>query len=294
MFLFPSFYTETSLSGILVRIYDPHLFLKKKMSSQDLTSHKVATIISWILSVYVGVKYFLGSNPYQHSETPFSASPVFLTVYWIVLYVSQLAFITQIFLPVADSPNVTTRTQLTKLVGWHFTAFNLGIFLWSILFAKGHNILSEIVLVFNFVNILLLYFSHKTYAVKPLSNWLLIHLPTAAMPLSWLFFAIFYNGVVLFHVKHFVGRVIANVTIWMFLFVPGFFLVAFNDWAVGLSFSALTFSLGVGQLFTKAFALQWIFAFIISGLLFVLSVVAAFTGTFNRVGNLESAPLLEG
>lgn len=263
------------------------------MASNDLASHKVATIVSWLLSVYVSAKYFLGTNPYHHSETPYSASPIFTTVYWIILFVAQFAFITQIFLPVADSPNLTTRTQLTKLVGWHFTAFNLGVFLWSVLFARGHHFFSEIVLVFNFVNILLLYFTHKTYAVKPLSSWLLIHLPTAALPFSWLFFAIFYNGVVLFHVKHLIGRIIANVTIWLFLFVPGFFVVAFNDWGVGLSSSALVFSLGVGQLFTKAFALQWIFAFVISGLLLIVSLIAAFTGTLTKVVNLESAPLLE-
>lgn len=263
------------------------------MASNDLLSHKVATVISWLLAVYVSVKYFLGSNPHHHSETPFSASPLLITVYWIVFSVWQIAFVTQIFLPAADSPNVTSRTQLTKQVGWHFTVFNLGVFAWSILFAKKHYFLSEIVLVFNFVNILLLYFTHKTYAIKPLSNWLLVHFPTAALPLSWLFFAIFYNGVVLFHVKHFIGRVIANVTIWMFLFVPGFFVVAFNDWAVGLSSSALVFSLGLGQMFTKIFALQWIFAFIISALLLVASVLAAFTGSFTKVVNLESAPLLE-
>lgn len=80
----------------------------------------------------------------------------------------------------------------------------------------------------------------------------------------------------------------------MFLFVPGFFLVVFNDWGVGLSSSALVFSLGMGQLFTKLFALQWIFAFVISGLLLVLSVIVALTGSLSKNASSEGAPLLEG
>lgn len=98
----------------------------------------------------------------------------------------------------------------------------------------------------------------------------------------------------LFHVHKFVGRVIANITIWMFLFVPGFFLAVFNDWAVGLSSSALMFSLGVGQVITKAFALQWIFAFVIASVLLVLSLIVAVTGSLTKKStDTESAPLLQ-
>jgi hypothetical protein len=37
-------------------------------------------------------------------------------------------------------------------------------------------------------------------------------------------------------------------------------------------------AIGVGQFFTKIFALQWIFAFTIMGVLFVLSVMTSVSG----------------
>ncbi|EEQ41765.1 hypothetical protein EJF18_80047 [Clavispora lusitaniae] len=269
-------------------------------SQNDLLVHKVATILSWVLAVYATFRYFVGRspfdkhNPYHVGDTPYSSNLVFTLLYWAVLFLSQIAFVTQIFLPAADSSSVTNRNALTKLVGWHFTIFNLGVFVWTLLFVKHHYFWSEVILVLNFVNILSLYFTHKTYAITPLSNWFLIHWPTAALPFSWLFYAIFWNGAVLFHVHKFVGRVIANITIWMFLFVPGFFLAVFNDWAVGLSSSALMFSLGVGQVITKAFALQWIFAFVIASVLLVLSLIVAVTGSLTKKStDTESAPLLQ-
>lgn len=149
----------------------------------------------------------------------------------------------------------------------------------------------------NFVNIVALYFEHKTYAIKPLSTWFLIHWPTAAFPMVWLLYAIFWNGAVLFHVHKLAGRILANILIWVFLLIPTFFLVTFNDYATGIGASILMFGLGLGQLFTKLFALQWIFAFVISGVLLVLSILAAATGTVivqtETTTASEGAPLLE-
>lgn len=98
----------------------------------------------------------------------------------------------------------------------------------------------------------------------------------------------------MFHVHKFVGRVVSNVLIWDFLLAPGLLLVAYNDWGVGFSSAALMFGLGLGQFFTKVFALQWIFAFVIAGVLFVLSAIAAITGSLgtSRAVVDEEAPLL--
>lgn len=271
-------------------------------TSDELAAHKVATILSWVLSVYASLRYFVGRspfdkhNPYHVDDTPFSSNIIVTMLFWCLLFLMQILFVVQIFVPnVNHAAGFTNRLEITKLIGWHFTAFNLGTFVWTLLFVHHHYFWSEVVLVLNFVNILLLYFEHKTYSVKPLSNWFLIHWPTAAMPMSWLLYAIFWNGAVLFHVHKLPGRIFANVTIWMLLLIPGFFLVAFNDWATGISSSILMFGLGLGQLLTKAFALQWIFAFIISGLLLVMSVVAGITGslTGSRETTAEGAPLLE-
>lgn len=256
---------------------------------------KIATVASFLLLFFGGFKYLLtpnrdiGNDPFDVDETPFSALPFLLFWFWTVLYVVQAAFIVQAFVPMAAG--YLLRIQIFGLVGWHFVIFNVLHWGWLALFALRHFVLAWMVLLLNFVNILVLYISHKTFAIRPLGAWMLIHIPVTALPFSWLFFAIFWNGAVMLHVHKFVGRVVSNVLIWDFLLVPGFYLAIYNDWAIGLSLSYLMFALGVGQIFTKTFALQWIFAYIISALLFVASAVVAFTGS-PEVIEEESAPLL--
>ncbi|PSK41607.1 hypothetical protein C7M61_001293 [Candidozyma pseudohaemuli] len=273
------------------------------VSANDLVVHKWATIVSWVLAAFVSIRYFVGRspsdshNPYHVADTPFSGNIIVTLVYWLVLFFLQISFVVQIFVPAAESASALTpsRTTITKQIAWHFTGFNLGVFAWTLLFVKKHFFWSELVLLANFGNITYLYFAHKTYRIRPLSTWILIHWPTVALPWSWLMFAVFWNGAVLFHVHKFVGRIIANILVWLFLFVPTFFIAVFNDWGIGLSSSALMFGLGLNQIFTKTFALQWIFAFVISGLLFVLSIAAAATGKITKETTAEEgAPLLDG
>lgn len=73
-----------------------------------------------------------------------------------------------------------------------------------------------------------------------------------------------------------------------------------QDYTMGFSLSVLSASIGVAQFFSKIIALQWIFAFIVMGILFVMTVgvaVPAWTGrdiTWKRNPNTdqERAPLL--
>lgn len=259
---------------------------------------KVSTVISFLLSIYVNIRYFVGRSPYDKhssfnvSNTPFSANILVTLTFWALLYLLQLLFISQIFLPSVESDS--SRAKYTKKVAWHFTVFNLLTFFWTILFTKKHFFLSEILLVINLANIITLYFNHKTYAIRPLGDWVLIHLSTCSFPLSWLFYSVFWNGAVLFNVHKLFGRIIANVLIWDFLLVPLVFIILFNDWGVGLSSTLLMFGLGLGQLLVKVFALQWIFAFVISGILFLFSVIAMATTSFVIVEiETEQAPLIE-
>lgn len=258
------------------------------------TTLKVATVASYVLLVYGSIIYMLGlasegKDPFDIHETPFSALPFLLFWFWVFLLVDQLTFIIQIFLPMMDG--FLLRVAIFDLLGWHFVSFNILNFLWCWLFARGHYFWSELVVIVNFFNIIAAYIGHKTYAIRPVWLWLLIHVPVVAVPLSWLLYAIFWNGAVLFHVKHTAGRIIANVLIWDFLFVPMFYVLIYQDWAVGLSLSYLMLALGVGQVFTKLFGIQWVFAYIISALLFIGSTVVSLTGLPDVVGE-ESAPLL--
>jgi Fungal protein of unknown function (DUF1774) len=72
---------------------------------------------------------------------------------------------------------------------------------------------------------------------------------------------------------------------------------------MGFALSILTAALGVSQFLLKFIALQWIFAFVIMGVLFLCTLVVAIPGifgkdlTFRREGaasdDRERAPLLE-
>lgn len=63
---------------------------------------------------------------------------------------------------------------------------------------------------------------------------------------------------------------------------------------MGFALSVLSASLGVGQFFTKVFALQWIFAFTIMAILFILTLLVAVPGIFGKeIGFRGSHPIGE-
>ncbi len=73
---------------------------------------------------------------------------------------------------------------------------------------------------------------------------------------------------------------------------------------MGFCLSVLTAALGVGQFFTKAIAFQWIFAFVIMGILFLATLVIGVPGLFGKEisfrrggqaapSDQERAPLLD-
>ena len=100
----------------------------------------------------------------------------------------------------------------------------------------------------------------------------------------------------MFGAHHLAARIMANVAIWSFLGFGLVFLAAFQDYTMGFAMSALTackfirFSseyfypvssitfanlfqaLAVHQFLLKVVALQWIFAFVIMGVLFVATL----------------------
>lgn len=272
--------------------------------SRSILAHRTVTVISLIVSIFFTLRY-MGGHWGHHApgffvhETPFTANGFVILVYWVYLFINQIFFLSQYYS--SDSSILESASGIT----WHFTVFNLLHALWIYTFSHKHfYIWSEVVLVVNLFNLLYLYVDHKPYGVKPLSKWLAIHPPTAALPLSWVMYAIFWNGSVAFQAhKGFVARIFANIFIWEFLVVPAVFLVLYNDWAIGLSTAVLVFGIGLSQFFTKLIALQWIFAFVISGLLVVLSILFAFPALTppqlrklhedNRTFTSERAPLLD-
>lgn len=274
----------------------------------DQIPYKVATSVLLVLSIYGNLKYVVGhhaskhvNDPFRVGFTPFTANLHVLFVFWSVLYLGQILFVLQTYYPEATTPAGRLlrrlRAQALQVVGYHFAVFNILAFVWAWLFHKLHWFLAEGVLVANLINVLALYIVHKLYSVQPLSSWLLVHASSVALPVAWLVYAIFWNGAVLFHAeKGLISRLIANVLIWDFLFIPLFFVLIWGDWAVGLGLALLTFGIGLSQLAIKAIALQWIFAFVIAGLVAAILLLVAFgtvaTRKTNLLGGNEAAPLL--
>jgi len=127
-----------------------------------------------------------------------------------------------------------------------------------------------------------------------------MHASTLAGPLAFSFVVLFWDGAAAVGAHKIAARIVANIFVWSWMVYGGFYIVIFKDWAVGLSLSVLTASLGVGQFFTAPIALQWIFAFTIMALLFLASLIVAFpeaSGVTVRRGvvvseDRERAPLL--
>lgn len=270
-----------------------------------LLAHRISTFVCFAISIYFTFAYTglkLGHHPpnFHVKSTPFSADSIIVTIYWVVLFVMQLLYITQFY-----SKETTVLKDVTPIT-WHFNVFNLLHALWIWLFSHKHRyFLSELVLIVNLINLFVLYIQHRPYAIRPLSKWFTIHPSTTALPLSWVMYAIFWNGAVLFHShKGFFSRILSNLFIWDFLLVPALFLLFFRDWAIGYSTAVLVFAIAIKQMFVKLIALQWIFAFVIAGTLTLLSTLAAIPGlvpdalatrwesSYSAVSNDEQAPLL--
>ncbi|KAH0536451.1 hypothetical protein FGG08_006664 [Glutinoglossum americanum] len=246
----------------------------------SLIAYKAWTIITWLLVVVTGLYYcthkptegkFKRRTIFGQSKahpSPFTLDTVFVSIYWIVLWILQVGYIWQLF------SSTTELVTSAANVGSHFILFNLLTFGHIMLWVRSHFWLAELLLVINFFNLTSLYFRNPTCTRH-------IHIPVTTAPLAWTYMAIFWNGAVMVHAHDLPARILANVVIWGILVFGGFFLVAYKDYMMGFELSYLTAALGVNQFLTKAIALQWIFAFAIMAALFILTLAVAVPGIFG-------------
>ncbi|TVY58287.1 hypothetical protein LSUE1_G008331 [Lachnellula suecica] len=276
---------------------------RESHSVQAIWTYKVGTILTWLLAVLVSIYYTFGipQDGKHHRDTiwgqnsrhpgPFALNALIASLYWLALFLLQIAYVWHLF------SNNNDYVQAAAGVGSHFIFNNLLHFAFVMLFVRSHFVWAEIILIINFFNLSSLYFRHSTHPR-------FIHIPATSGPLAWAFVALYWNGAIAVDSHTLAARILANIAIWGILVYGGFFLVAYKDYTMGFALSILTASLGVGQFFTKAFALQWIFCFIIMGLLFVSTLVIAVPGifgkevSFRREGAIvpadqERAPLLD-
>lgn len=244
---------------------------RESYTSRCVRVYQALTILSWLLAVLTSIYYAFnyptdGRYPRRsiweqnrHFHTPFTMNSLIASLYFLVLFISQLCYIGHLFAP--DTVMVTHASSVAS----HFITNNLFHFGFVMLFVRSLFGWAELLLILNFINLTILYFRHNTYHK-------FIHFPAISGPLAWTFVAIFWNGAIWLHKPSpLVARVFGNILIWGILAYGMLYIVAYKDYTMGFALSVLAAAIGVGQFFTKAIALQWIFAFTIMALLFVIS-----------------------
>ncbi|KAL6884255.1 hypothetical protein HDV57DRAFT_494078 [Trichoderma longibrachiatum] len=279
--------------------YNP--FSKRETHSRgSIVTYKVLTLLSWLLSVVVSV-YFTVHEPHdaftvrrriwdQNYLYPsaFTMNHILADIYWIVLFILQFGYVTSLFSSNADVVSAAAG------VGSHFIVNNLLHFAFVMLFVNSHFHWAEVILVLNFINLSSLYFRHNTVPR-------FIHVPVASGPLAWTFVAIYWNGAIMVpHPHSLVARIFGNIFIWAILVYGIFFIVTYNDYTMGFALSALSAAIGVAQFKRQVIAFQWIFAFIIMAILFIMTLTVAVPAMSGRefrwrrttAADQERAPLL--
>jgi len=264
------------MSGFLERV---NPFAKRE--SYPLWAYKSLSLLTWLLLV-ITTFYYTYHAPTDDKtrqrtiwhqnhvhDGPFALNKVITSIYWIVLFISQIGYVWSLF-----SSN-ETYVGAAAGVGSHFIFNNLFQFAFLMLFVRSHFWWAEFILVLNFWNLSAVYFRNP---VTPR----FIHFPAISGPLAWTFVALYWNGSIAVDSNSLPARILANVAIWSILVYGFFFLAVYKDYTMGFALSVLSASLGVGQFFEKPAALQWIFAFVIMAVLFLATLAIAIPGFFGK------------
>lgn len=254
---------------------------RDEYSQQSIITYKICTALSWLIVVITSV-YYTVERPHEgkyhkdtiwgqnrHYITPFTMNPIITSIYWIVLFILQIGYCWHLY------ASNTVYVAAAANVGSHFIAQNLLLFGFIHLWVRSHFWLAELLLIINFLNLSAAYFRHST-------SPRFIHIPVVSGPLAWNFVALYWCGAVMVHAHTLAARIVANIFIWGILAYGLFFLVAFKDYTMGFELSILSAAIGVSQFLTHVIAFQWIFAFIIMAILFVLSLVVGVPGLLGR------------
>lgn len=145
----------------------------------------------------------------------------------ILLLLSQLSYVWHLFHKdtaiVAAAANVAT----------HFILNNVFIVIWILLWTRNYFWWAEIILILHFINQAVTYWRHRGLPA-------FVHLPAVAGPYAWTLTALFWNGAVAVHSHNLPGRIVANIFIWVILFIGLQHIVLRNDYILGYCLSFLT------------------------------------------------------
>lgn len=245
-------------------------------SPQHLIVLRVLTLASYLLLLVTAIYYTFAAPTHGHkiwhnnTASPFTQNSLLTSLYWLLLFALHPVFLAALY-------NTDSSSSVAANLASHTVASNLLLFAFLHLWTRSHFLLAEAVLVVNFFNLSAAYFRHSTAP-----RW--IHVAIVSGPLAWNFVALYWVGARAVHAHGLAARIVGNVFIWGFAAYGVFFLAAYKDYTMGFALSILAFSTAVGQFLTKlpVLQLQWIFAFAIAGLLFVLSLAVGVPGLIGR------------
>lgn len=252
--------------------------------------YRVAAAMSWTLALVSNFRYGWGRrSPWDDGHlddvafTPFTANLLAIAIFATISAFGQLLFMVEYI----------DKASLRLVV--HFIIHNTCTLVWSYFFARTHYALALLVVLINIGNLMAAYFVERTAYIRPRSLWWVTHVPAIAAPLVWFVFLLFWNGAVVLQLHDSLSTLWANLVIWLYLIVPAAMLWIFQDYSYGFAAAWIALAIGFGQLFPSVFGLQWLFAFIISAILFVASgVTLSISSRNDRSGGgpSEERPLL--
>ncbi|MCJ1277296.1 hypothetical protein MMC21_005107 [Puttea exsequens] len=237
--------------------------------------YRVLTLATWLAVAAIGIVFSIRKATPSDAKTIWDQNDAFpthfslhrwtATVYGALLLLLQPAFIYFLYTNNEDLVNAAAN------VGSHFIVSNVMFVAWILFWVYEWFWIAEIPIILNFFNLTSLYFRHRR--APPF-----VHVPVVSGPLALNFVMLFWTGAAAINVHNVVARVFANSFVWAILFYGLFFTVAFKDYAMGYALSLLSLSLAIQQHATRDVAethgphLQWVFAFIITALLFTITV----------------------
>ncbi|RDW67151.1 DUF1774 domain-containing protein [Aspergillus mulundensis] len=281
--------------------YNP--FARRDSHGQyPLTAYRILVPLSWALVVVIGIYYSVhkphdvshGHNIWSQLErrfTAFSVNATVVEIYWIILLLSQIFYVFQLFNQ--DDAVVALAANAAS----HFILNNLFIVAWLLLWTRSHFWPAEIFVVASFINQHLLFW--RVRSLPPVS-----HVAVVAGPYAWSLIALFWGGAAAVSAHNAATHISANIFLWIIFLIGSIHIFLATDDLLGYSLSLLTFGLAVAQTSHKSdLHLQWIFAWVIFGVflldsLYITSAKYSGRDVFLRApreadsGDAERAPLL--
>ncbi|KAF2236937.1 DUF1774-domain-containing protein [Viridothelium virens] len=320
------------------RIHAVNPFQSRAQPSPTLlTTYRILTPLALIVALIPAIHYTItspraGAHPSHRSiwhqndahPTPFALFSPLTATYWLLLYLLQAGYCTQLYTRFGGSSSsshtssnsnsnshcnstshsnsnshddTATATNVSAaMIGLapHVVAHLLLHLVFVHLWCRGLMAIAEVALMLDFANLGVGY-ARFPFPARGLGRGRggggggggcagggdgggrarLVHAAALAGPLAWVFVALFWCGAAMLGAHSVGARLFANLAIWLWLLFGGFFVIGYRDYILGFSLSVLSAALGIQQLLIKVLALQWIFAFVVMGLLSVASTAMA-------------------